>query len=219
MYLVSKCGIKFKCDFTPNNLVKHYDLSADSIITSVNNSLANLGCDYLDLLLVHRPSPLMNVDEIAETFYQLQREGKVKQFGVSNFTPSQFDLLNSRIPLLTNQIEFSVLANQALFDGSLDQLQQYKLRPMAWSPLAGGKIFNSDKPQLTQLLQELADKYAVSVEQIALAWILRHPSNIQIVLGTQKSSRLINTLAAQHIELDIQDWFAILETVNGYPVA
>jgi predicted oxidoreductase len=130
MQIVSKCGIKFECDFTPNNKVKHYDLSAGSIRESAENSLKNLRTDYLDLLLVHRPSPLMDANEIADTFKNLQKEGKVKEFGVSNFTPSQFELLNNLIPLKTNQVEISVFHTDTFYDGTLDQLQKYGVRPM-----------------------------------------------------------------------------------------
>lgn len=220
MQIVSKCGIKFECDFTPSNKVKHYDLSAESIIESAENSLKNLRTDYLDLLLVHRPSPLMNAEIIAETFEKLRKEGKVKEFGVSNFTPSQFDLLNSYIPLKTNQVEISVLHTDTFYDGTLDQLQQHKIRPMAWSPLAGGKIFNPEtakEKELATFMQTLVAKYNVnSIDQIAMAWLLKHPANPQVIIGSQNISRLENTVSSQDIDLDIQDWFKILEISNGH---
>ncbi|WP_150466615.1 aldo/keto reductase family oxidoreductase [Francisella sp. SYW-9] len=220
MQIVSKCGIKFECDFTPNNKVKHYDLSPASIIESAENSLRNLRTDYLDLLLVHRPSPLMNAEAIAETFETLRKEGKVKEFGVSNFTPSQFNLLNSYIPLKTNQVEISVLHTDTFYDGTLDQLQQHKVRPMAWSPLAGGKIFNPEtakEKELVAFMQTLVAKYNVnSIDQIAMAWLLKHPTKPQVIIGSQNISRLENTVKSQEIDLDIQDWFKILEISNGH---
>ncbi|ASG68562.1 oxidoreductase [Francisella halioticida] len=220
MQIVSKCGIKFECDSTPNNKVKHYNLSQASIVESAENSLRNLCTDYLDLLLVHRPSPLMNAEVIANSFKQLRKEGKVKEFGVSNFTPSQFNLLNSYIPLKTNQVEVSVLHTDTFYDGTLDQLQQRKIRPMAWSPLAGGKIFDPKtvkEKELVAFIQTLVTKYSVnSIDQIAMAWLLKHPANPQVIIGSQNISRLENTVKSQEIDLDVQDWFKILEISNGY---
>ncbi len=222
MTIVSKCGIKFACEATPNVATKHYDLSAKSIKTSVENTLRNLNTDVLDVLLVHRPSPIMDVDEIAESFSRLKHEGKVKAFGVSNFTPSQFDLLNSRIELMTNQIEYSLLHANPMYDGTLDQLQQYRVRPMAWSPLAGGALFSPSsetQQKMVQKLQSLLAKYeADSIDQIALAWILKHPAKVMPVLGTQNQARFENALKAKDITLSLEDWFAILEIANGCEV-
>ena len=222
MQLVSKCGIKFNCEATPNNLVKHYDLSAKSIRNSVENSLTNLNTDYLDLLLVHRPSPIMDVQEIADTFYRLKKEGKVLNFGVSNFTTSQFELLNRYVNLQTNQIEISLLNLNSLYDGTLDQTQKHGIRPMAWSPLAGGKIFKPETEQQKKLHDEmhsLLTKYnAKSIDQIAMAWLLKHPANIQIILGTQNISRLQTAVESSKIDLDVQDWFKLLEISQGYAV-
>jgi predicted oxidoreductase len=162
----------------------------------------------------------MNADSIAETFTKLKQQGKVKSFGVSNFTTSQFDLLNSYIPLQTNQVEISVLHTDTMYDGTLDQLQKNKIRPMAWSPLAGGRIFSpktTKEQDLQKFLQELVVKYkAVSIDQIAMAWLLKHPSNIQVIIGSQNISRLENTVNSQNIELSVQDWFKILEISNGF---
>ncbi|WP_119329048.1 aldo/keto reductase [Cysteiniphilum halobium] len=222
MTIVSKCGIKLHCAATPNVVTKHYDLSAKSIKTSVENTLKNLNIDVLDVLLVHRPSPIMDVNEIADSFAELKHAGKVKAFGVSNFTSSQFDLLNSRIELITNQIEYSLLHTSPMYDGTLDQLQQYRLRPMAWSPLAGGALFSpklETQKKMVQKLQSLLPKYnADSIDQIALAWILRHPAKVMPVLGTQNQKRFENALKAKDIKLSLEDWFAILEIANGCEV-
>jgi len=217
--IVSKCGIKFACDATPQNLVKHYDLSKESIIESAENSLKNLGTDYLDLLLVHRPSPLMDAEVIAKTFEDLQKQGKVKAFGVSNFTASQFELLNSHIPLHTNQVEISVLQTDTFYNGTLDQLQKHKVRPMAWSPLAGGRVFNPEtavERNIQDCLKNIADKHNATIDQIAMAWLLKHPSKPQVIIGSQNISRLENTVNSQNIELSVQEWFKILEVSNGH---
>jgi predicted oxidoreductase len=162
----------------------------------------------------------MNAEVIAETFEKLRKEGKVKEFGVSNFTPSQFNLLNSYIPLKTNQVEISVLHTDTFYDGTLDQLQQHKIRPMAWSPLAGGKIFDPEtakEKELVAFMQTLVAKYNVnSIDQIAMAWLLKHPAKPQVIIGSQNISRLENTVKSQEINLDVQDWFKILEISNGH---
>ena len=222
MQLVSKCGIKFNSQATPDHLVKHYNLSRESIVKSVDNSLNNLGVDYLDLLLIHRPSPLMDPHEIADTFHELKNKGKVKEFGVSNFSISQFDLLNSYVPLKTNQIEISLLHLDAFKDGTLDQMQKHKIRPMAWSPLAGGRIFKPESVKeqaLHDFMQSLVAKYnAKSIDQIAIAWLLKHPSNIQVIIGTQNIDRLIRASESENIQLELQDWFKLLEISQGHKV-
>ena len=218
MTIVSKCGIKFACDYTPNNIVKHYDLSKESIEKSVNDSLKNMHIDNLDLLLVHRPSPLMNFDEIAQTFENLRKQGKVKDFGVSNFTKSQFEALNSCIELKTNQVECSVLNNNALYDGTLDQAQQLGFRPMIWSPLAGGSLFNpktSKEILMIETLKEMSSKYNCTIDQLAFAWLLKLPSNPMPILGTQKIDRVVSAIKSANINIELQDWFKILEVSNG----
>src|SRR5450631_1111865 len=140
--LISKCGIALVTPARPKNRVKHYNTSREHIISSVENSLAMLGVEQLELLLIHRPDPLMNADEVADAFDHLKRAGKVEGFGVSNFLPHQFELLQSRLhePLRTNQIEISLLHLDSLFDGTLDQCQRLRVKPQAWSPLAGGAL-------------------------------------------------------------------------------
>ena len=221
MQIVSKCGIKFSSAKTPQHYVGHYDLSMESITASVDNSLKSLNVDYLDVLLVHRPSPLMDVNEIASAFSLLKNSGKVNEFGVSNFTPSQFDLLSSKVGLLTNQIEFSVLHNNPLYDGTLDQMQKYHTRPMAWSPLGGGALFAPQSPkqvQVVETLTKLASKYDASVDQLALAWLLKHPAHVIPVIGTQNKGRLVAATKAAKVDLELQDWFLILEAANGTSV-
>ncbi|MCX8515112.1 MAG: hypothetical protein RL017_661 [Pseudomonadota bacterium] len=220
--LATKCGIKIKSPVTPNVTIKHYDYSAKSIIASVNQSLQNFGSEFLDVLLIHRPSPLMNVDEIANTFNKLRIEGKVKRLGVSNFSTDQFNYLNERINLVTNQIEFSILHNKPLYDGTLEQMHLFDIRPMAWSPLAGGKVFQpntSHENEIIKTINEIAHKYNASFEQIALAWLLKHPSNVMPILGTQNLTRVKTCVLASQINLDIEDWFKILVAINGHSLA
>jgi len=223
--LISKCDIMLTSTNRPQNRLKHYDTSAGHIAASVERSLANLGTDYLDLLLLHRPDPLMDADETAAALAALVKAGKAKAVGVSNFTPSQFDLLASRLPfaLATNQIEMSVLKTSPLTDGSLDHAQRLSYAPMIWSPLGGGSLFTSQERREAKVRAALA---AVAAElgvgdlaAVAIAWLLRHPAQLIPVLGTMKPERLEDMVKALDISLDRQQWFAILEASEGRPVA
>ena len=217
--LVSKCGIK-PPDAARGWRVKHYDTSAAHITASVHASLQNLGSDHLDLLLLHRPDPLLDADEVAETFARLREAGKVRHFGVSNFTPAQYALLASRTPLVTNQIEASLLHTAPLIDGTFDQCQQLGVRPMLWSPLAGGRLFDAAaNPALAAELQRLAGVYTVSPATLALAWLLRHPCRPLPIIGSRKLSSLDDAAAACRLTLAREDWFALLQAARGAGVA
>lgn len=182
MQLVSKCGIQLISAARPGHRVKAYDSSATHIERSVEQSLRALRTDYLDTLLLHRPDPLLDADDVAKSFQRLHQAGKVLTFGVSNFTPMQFALLHSRIPLLTNQVECSPMQLAPLHDGTFDQAQQLRLAPMIWSPLAGGKIFTSDAPaagRVRAVLTAIAARFEVTVATLAYAWLARcHASRI-----------------------------------------
>lgn len=216
--LISKCGIQHITGNRPNK-VKHYDYSKEYIIWSVENSLNNLKTDYLDLLLLHRPSPLMQPDEIAEAVEKLKREGKIKSFGVSNFTNSQTDLVRSRIKIDFNQIEFSATTHTPMLDGSLDYMQVHNIRPMAWSPV--GSVFKQETAQterLKTLLIDLVAKYEAPADVILFAWIMQHPAGIIPVSGSTKAERLINQMKAKDIQLELEDWFAIWTESMGEKV-
>jgi predicted oxidoreductase len=222
--LVTKCDIMLKSANRPQNRVKHYDTGAAHIAASIDRSLKNFGTDYLDLLLIHRPDPLMNADETAGALDAAVKAGKVRAVGVSNFTPSQFDLLASRLsmPLATNQIELSVLEPAALFDGRLDHAQRLRYAPMAWSPLGGGALFaggGAREERVRAALGEVAHRVgAADIAAVALAWLLRHPSRPVPVLGTTRPERLAGMAAALSIAMERQDWFAILEAGMGRPM-
>jgi predicted oxidoreductase len=215
MKLVSKCGIKLLSQKKPEHRIKHYDTSKEHIIASAENSLNLLGAGCLDLLLIHRPDPLMNAAEVAEASSLLKQHGKVLHFGVSNFTSSQFDLLQNHLPfpLVTNQIEVSLFHPKALFDGSLDHLYKLKTSAMAWSPLGGGKSMQSD---VVHKLQHLKDKYQATESQLMYAWLLKHPSSIIPVIGTTKPERILESVKS--FNLDRQDWFEMLRMVTGKDV-
>jgi predicted oxidoreductase len=221
--LITKCGIKLLSRKCPQHRVKHYNTSRDHIVNSVEQSLKNLNTDYLDLLLLHRPDPLMHPEEVAEAFDLLKQNGKVLHFGVSNFIPAQFEMLQSYVhdPLVTNQVELSLFQHQALFDGTIDVLMKHRVLPMAWSPLGGGKFFSSSggDDAVNMPLEKMASQYKCSVSQLLLAWLLRHPSGILPILGTTNPDRIQEGAGAINVHVDRQDWFEMLKVVTGHDVA
>lgn len=217
--LITKCGIEHISENRPQNIVKHYNYSKDYIIWSAENSLKNLQTDYLDVFLLHRPSPLLQADEVAEAVEKLKSEGKILSFGVSNFTPFQTELLRQKTVVSFNQIQFSATNHEAMLDGSLDYMQLHKITPMAWNPL--GVVFreNTEQTQRLKLLfSKLVDKYHVGSDLILLAWILQHPANILPVAGTINVSRIQQLMKAKALVLDTQDWFAIWTESMGNKV-
>jgi predicted oxidoreductase len=224
LQLISKCGIKLISPNRPAHTIKHYDTSRAHILASVDNSLQQLQTDYLDVLLLHRPDPLMNADETAAAFTTLLEAGKVRHFGVSNFTPSQFDLLASRLsfPLVTNQVEISVMHLDAFLDGTLDQCQRLRIAPMAWSPLGGGDLFRSATPQAERLRSALAtigeQLGGATIDQVALAWLLSHPANIIPILGTGNLDRISAAVSATALTLTREQWFTIWSASTGTEV-
>ncbi len=218
IFLISKCGIQYPSDKRPLK-VKYYDYSKDHIRFSVENSLKNLKTDYLDVLLLHRPSPLMNPKKISEEIDKLKEEGKIKSFGVSNFTNSQIKFISKETKVLWNQIEFSLTNNHPMVDGTLDYLQENKIGVMAWSPL--GSFFkekNEKQKRITILFNELSEKYNCTHDQLLLAWILKHPANIYPVLGSTNPNRLKLAVNSIKIDLEIDDWFLILKASDGKKV-
>jgi predicted oxidoreductase len=222
--LVTKCGIQLPIDNNPGCTVKHYDTSRKHILESVERSLNNLNTDRIDLLLIHRPDPFMDPDETAGAFTSLRESGKVLHFGVSNFTSSQFEMLQSRLPfpLVTDQVEISVLHTDAFDDGTVEFCQTRRISPMAWSPLAGGELFTADDERTVRVRSELeavcSENGIGSIARLALAWLLAHPAGIVPVTGTGRIERIRSEVAAAEIELSRQDWFRILKASKGTDV-
>ncbi|HDV8500340.1 aldo/keto reductase family oxidoreductase [Enterobacter bugandensis] len=220
MEIVTKCGIATTAK--PEHALGHYITDSAHIIKSAEQSLVNLATDRIDLLLIHRPDPLMDADEVAEAFLSLHQSGKVRHFGVSNFTPAQFALLQSRLPftLATNQVEISPVHQPLLLDGTLDQLQQQRIRPMAWSCLGGGRLFNDDafQPLRNELETIALELNAQSIEQVVYAWILRLPSKPLPIIGSGKIERVRSALAAEELQMTRQQWFRIRKAALGYDV-
>ncbi|MEZ3498812.1 aldo/keto reductase family oxidoreductase [Pantoea sp. KPR_PJ] len=220
LQIVTKCGIATRA--RPEHQIGHYITDKAHIIASAENALGHFATDRLDLLLIHRPDPLMNADEVAEAFLALHQSGKVLHFGVSNFTPSQFTLLQSRLPftLVTNQVEISPVQQNVLLDGTLDQCQQMRLRPMAWSCLGGGELFND--PHYQPLRDELEtirrETGAASLAQVVYAWVLALPARPLPIIGSGHPERVSDAVGALQIALDRQQWFRIRKAALGYDV-
>jgi len=219
--IVSKCGI-YRGE-APQ--VNHYNSGKAAIVESVDQSLTRLNTDHLDVLLLHRPDLLMDADEAAEAFVQLKAAGKVKHFGVSNYTPAQFALLQSRVgqPLITNQVEINPVNLQVTEDGTLEQLQQHRVQPMAWSCLAGGRIFGEESEQMRRLRHTLAEVAqevgASSIDQVIFAWVLRLPSKPLPILGSGNIERVHSAVGALELSLTNEQWYRIWAASKGHGVA
>lgn len=226
----SKCGI--------DQSVGSFNFQKDYIFESVNNILKRLDTDYIDVLLLHRPDALMDVSEVNEAFKILHSEEKVRHFGVSNQSPLQMDLLSQGLdfPLITNQVQFSLkhtnlidygfnvnMGNDAGIQrgaGILEYAQIHKQTIQAWSPFVSGyfeSIFidNDDFLELNDKMQELADKYDVAKETIAIAWILRHPAKIQPIVGTMTPSRIKNICKATDVVLTHTEWYDLYKAAGN----
>ncbi len=221
--LITKCGIRKLSANRPDHKIKSYNTSFEHIVGSVEKSLENFNTDYIDCLLIHRPDFMMNADEIADAFAHLKQQGKVLHFGVSNFRRWQVDLLNSRFPVEINQIECSVMHLDPFIDGTLDQCQQHRIIPMAWSPLGGGNIFAETDDErikrVTAVAAILAEKYTTTADIILLSWLLSHPSNIHPVLGTTKTARVQAAVKALSIKLEREEWYMLWRASTGKEVA
>ncbi|MGB1551729.1 MAG: aldo/keto reductase [Schleiferiaceae bacterium] len=211
MEIVTKCGILRVCDNKPQHYIKAYDSSKEHILQSAEDSLRQLGTDYIDVLLLHRPDFLMNPDEIGEAFELLYRSGKVRSFGVSNFSKSQIEMLSESVPVGTHQLEISIKALQAFSDGTLDQCTKDGIVPMAWSPLGGGDL----PAALVEELKKWADEFGTTPQVIALAWLMQHPAGILPVIGTTKEDHLVKSKEALSIKLDRQQWYSIYQASTG----
>nr|WP_294784352.1 aldo/keto reductase [uncultured Flavobacterium sp.] len=219
LQLITKCGIKMIAEKRPENTIKHYDYSKDYVIKSVEKSLKNLKTDYVDVFLLHRPSPLMQADEIAEAVEKLKGEGKIIDFGLSNFTSSQTELIRQKTEVSYNQVQFSATHFEAMTDGSLDYMQTHGICPLSWNPL--GTVFREDTKQtrrLKKLFLGLLEKYHLGADTLLLSWILKHPAGIIPIAGTVNVARIQSLSKAVELEMDTEDWFAIWTESMGNDV-
>lgn len=221
MQVITKCGIRLVDPARPAHRVKSYDTSRGHLVASVDASLRALRCGHVDLLLIHRPDALMDPDEVAGAFRELRDAGKVRHFGVSNHTPSQLTLLHRRFPLVTNQVELSPMHLDSLGDGTLDQCLDLGLRPMAWSPLGGGRLFDRADARAARVhavLEALGAEHGVGVATMAYAWILRHPSGPLPVTGTMRPEGLADAVRALEVRMDAEEWYRVWEASAGHEV-
>jgi len=219
--IITKCGINMLTPNRPQYTIKSYDTSAGHITKSVEQSLQNFHTDYIDTLLIHRPDILIDVEEVAATISALKKSGKIKTFGVSNFTTSQVALLHKYISVEHHQVEISVTNLNAFDNGVLDQCQLEKIEAQSWSPLGNG-IFTENTEQHTRILKEadsLSKVYDCSVNQILLAFLYAHPSQIVPVIGTTKFERISEAKKAMEIELTREDFYKLWSASTGKEVA
>ncbi|WMS44945.1 aldo/keto reductase [Acuticoccus sp. MNP-M23] len=219
--IATKCGIKLVTDKAPERQVKHYDTSAAHITASAEQSLAKMGIERLDLLMVHRPDPLMDHEATGAALDALVAAGKVRAVGVSNFKPHDITLLQSAMqaPIVANQIELSVLHTAPFTDGDLAFLQEHDLAAMAWSPLAGGKLFAPANAALATRLAALGRATGGDISAAALAWLLAHPARILPVVGTNNLERIAMIGKALDVTIDREVWFEIYQLSRGQEVA
>lgn len=213
---VTKCGIRYPMDHAKHS-VKHYDYSEEHIRRSLENSLAHLKTDYIDVYLLHRPSPLLGPEEAVGVLESLKREGKILSWGVSNFTRFQMEMMGKGLEW--NQLECSLTHADPMVNGTLDWHQTHAVRTMAWSPL--GTFFKGESPERTRLapvVERLTEKYACSASNVLLAWLRRHPAQIVPVVGTTRPERLLDMSECNRVHLETEDWFALLEASWGHKV-
>jgi predicted oxidoreductase len=219
--IITKCGIKLVSSKFPDNRLKHYDYSFSHILGSVENSLKNFRTDHIDLLLLHRPAPFFDPEETAKAFSHLKKQGKVLHFGVSNFNPRQFEMLNSFMEekLVTNQVEISPWWLEHFENGNMDFFLKEKIHPMAWSPLAGGRLFHPQDEKGGRILQALIEVgkelNTDSTEKVIFCWLLSHPVTIIPVAGSGKIERIRNATEALNMKMSLEQWYRIYNASTG----
>jgi len=219
--VLTKCGIQFATAARPQTRVRHYDSSPSHVRNSVERSLTNLGIERIEILLIHRPDPLMDAPALGAALDGLIDAGKIAHAGVSNFAPAQLDALQAhcRHRLVTNQVEHSLAHSDSLLDGTFDQCQALGIRPMLWSPLAIQRTLGDEAPpDLKASIDRIARGHAVDPAVVVLAWALTHPLRPAAVIGTTRTERLKALAAAAALELDRQDWFELYQAALGRPI-
>ena len=223
MKIITKCGILLPDKKLGAPLIKHYNTSAAHIIHSVERSLRALHTDRIDLLLIHRPDPLMHPGEMAEAFYTLHKAGKVLHFGVSNFKATQLRLIYKHWPVEINQLQVSIEHPHALFDGSTDTCMELGVQVQAWSPMGGGLInVNAEDERYRKIhavAAMIAQQHNYDISQVLISWLMTHPLKIVPVVGSSKLERIQLAVEAVPIRLDREEWFMLLRASTGRDVA
>lgn len=218
--IVTKCDIVAPAGRYSDAKVKYYDTSRAHLLASVEHSLRLMGTDYVDLLLIHRPDPMMDAEETGAALDEVVASGKAKSIGVSNFKLHDWTLLQSAMssPLVTNQIELSLLAHEVFTNGDLAYLQERKVAPMAWSPLGGGSLFSQDNTVLLDALKAIGESSGVDETAVAVAWLLAHPAKIMPVMGTNSLARISKISDALKVTMDRETWFELYSIALGSEV-
>ena len=218
--IVTKCGIVAPVGRHGSARVKHYDTSARHIAASVDASLRDLGTDRIDLLLIHRPDPMMDAAETGRALDDLVESGKIRAVGVSNFHRDETELLQDamRQRLSVNQIEISLAAPEPFANGEISFIQRQGMAAMAWSPLAGGALFAGAQPELVEVMRDMAAAKGCEMAALAIAWLLAHPARIMPVIGTNRLSRIAAMSEAFRVDLDREDWFILYQAALGHEV-
>ena len=218
--IVTKCDIVAPAGRYADARVKYYDTSRAHILSSVEHSLRLMGVETIDCLLVHRPDPMMDHHETGAALDEVVASGKVRSVGVSNFKLHDWTLLQSamKTPLVTNQIEISLVTNDAFTNGDVAYLQERGIKPMAWSPLGGGSLFAQSDSRLLAKLTQVGAEQGVGPDAVAVAWLLAHPAGIMPVMGTNNMDRIAVLDAATRVVIDRQMWFELYECANGHEV-
>lgn len=221
--IITKCDINVPCENRSGVRVAHYDATASNIARCVERSLKELRTDRIDVLLIHRPDWLTSAEETARGLLDVMQSGKVRSVGVSNYSTHQYALLAKYLgqPPVTNQVEINLLRMDAIYDGTLDQCQLHDTHPMAWSALAGGKLLTATDPDAVRTrakLDEIAKAHGATPEQIALAWVAALPSRPQVVIGTNRPSRIREAAKSSAIQLERQQWYELWEAARGRTV-
>lgn len=218
--IVTKCDIVAPAGRYSDAKVKYYDTSRAHVMASVEHSLRLMGTDYVDLLLIHRPDPMMDAEETGAALDEIVASGKAKSVGVSNFKLHDWTLLQSAMssPLVTNQIELSLLAHEGFTNGDVAYLQERKVAPMAWSPLGGGSIFSQENKVLLNALKAIGEVSGVDETAVAVAWLLAHPAKIMPVMGTNSLARIGKISDALKVKMDRETWFELYSIALGSEV-
>ena len=223
MRIITKCGILLPDGAPGSPSIKHYNTSETYVIASAESSLRALQTDHIDLLLIHRPDPLMHLEEMAGAFYKLHKLGKVLHFGVSNFNGTQLRLMHKYWPIAVNQLQLSVAHPQVIFDGTIDTCMELDIRAQAWSPMGAGliKIDSDDERhrKLHAVAQIIAQHHGCDVSQVLMSWVLNHPAGIVPVVGTTKLDRLRLALGSVDIRINREEWFMLLRASLGRDLA
>jgi len=216
--IITKCGIIKPCAEKPGFQISHYNTSKRHILESVDQSLENFNTEYIDMCMINRPSPILQYEEIGEAFHILKEAGKVREFGVVNFSPAQITALRKYYPISGHQSELSLTHLSPFFDGTIDSCVTYDMLPMSWSPIGGGSIYTNTKDgaKLESRLLKLADKYGWSLTEMALLFLMHHPSKIRPIINQPKMDKIKEAVEMQDQILSNEQWYEILIASQGH---